>query len=129
MEAAGLLEQIETVSNTLPYGDCSCDVIEPLLTDQWLVAVESLARPAIEAVEKGDIQFVPKNYENMYFAWMRDLQDWCIFRQLWWGHRIPAWYDVDGNVFVARNEVERSEEHTSELQSRPHLVCRLLLEK
>ncbi|MFB9147679.1 valine--tRNA ligase [Halomonas alkalicola] len=111
MEAAGLLEQIETVSNTLPYGDRSGDVIEPLLTDQWFVAVESLAKPAIEAVEKGDIQFVPKNYENMYFAWMRDLQDWCISRQLWWGHRIPAWYDVDGNVYVARSEAEAREEN------------------
>ncbi|MEQ5803675.1 valine--tRNA ligase [Halomonas sp. H10-9-1] len=111
MEAAGLLEQVETVSNTLPYGDRSGDVIEPLLTDQWFVAVESLARPAIEAVENGDIQFVPKNYENMYFAWMRDLQDWCISRQLWWGHRIPAWYDSEGNVYVARSEAEAREKH------------------
>ncbi|MFP4138515.1 MAG: valine--tRNA ligase [Halomonas sp.] len=111
MEAAGLLAQIETVNNTLPYGDRSGDVIEPLLTDQWFVAVEELARPAIEAVEKGDIQFVPRNYENMYFAWMRDLQDWCISRQLWWGHRIPAWYDADGNVYVARSEQEAREKH------------------
>jgi valyl-tRNA synthetase len=111
MQAAGLLEQVETVNNTLPYGDRSGDVIEPLLTDQWFVAVESLAGPAIEAVEKGDIQFVPKNYENMYFAWMRDLQDWCISRQLWWGHRIPAWYDVDGNVYVARTEAEARKKH------------------
>ncbi|MDZ7851391.1 MAG: valine--tRNA ligase [Halomonas sp.] len=111
MEAAGLLEQVETVNNTMPYGDRSGDVIEPLLTDQWFVAVESLARPAIEAVEKGDIQFVPKNYENMYFAWMRDLQDWCISRQLWWGHRIPAWYDEDGNVYVARSEEEARQKH------------------
>ncbi|APE30472.1 valine--tRNA ligase [Halomonas aestuarii] len=111
MDALGLLEQVETVSNTLPYGDRSGDVIEPLLTDQWFVAVESLAKPAIEAVEKGDIQFVPKNYENMYFAWMRDLQDWCISRQLWWGHRIPAWYDADGNVYVARSEAEARERH------------------
>ncbi|WP_163577682.1 valine--tRNA ligase [Halomonas faecis] len=115
MEAVGLLEQVETVSNTLPYGDRSGDVIEPLLTDQWFVAVESLAKPAIEAVENGDIEFVPKNYENMYFAWMRDLQDWCISRQLWWGHRIPAWYDIDGNVFVARNEVEATRQYLQEL--------------
>ncbi|KAA0013152.1 valine--tRNA ligase [Billgrantia pellis] len=111
MEAAGLLEQIETVNNTLPYGDRSGDVIEPLLTDQWFVAVESLAKPAIAAVENGDIQFVPKNYENMYFSWMRDLQDWCISRQLWWGHRIPAWYDREGNVYVARTEAEAREKH------------------
>ena len=111
MEAAGLLEQIETVTNTLPYGDRSGDVIEPLLTDQWFVAIEKLAKPAIEAVENGDIEFVPKNYENMYFAWMRDLQDWCISRQLWWGHRIPAWYDADGNVFVARTEQEAREKY------------------
>ncbi|WP_445158503.1 valine--tRNA ligase [Halomonas sp. E14] len=111
MEAAGLLEQIETVNNTLPFGDRSGDVIEPLLTDQWFVAVESLAKPAIAAVENGDIQFVPKNYENMYFSWMRDLQDWCISRQLWWGHRIPAWYDEAGNVYVARSEAEARKKH------------------
>ncbi|MCA8865465.1 MULTISPECIES: valine--tRNA ligase [unclassified Halomonas] len=111
MDALGLLEQVEAVNNTLPYGDRSGDVIEPLLTDQWFVAVESLAKPAIEAVENGDIQFVPKNYENMYFAWMRDLQDWCISRQLWWGHRIPAWYDPEGNVYVARSEEEAREKH------------------
>ncbi|MGY2460998.1 valine--tRNA ligase [Vreelandella sulfidaeris] len=111
MDALGLLEQVEAVNNTLPYGDRSGDVIEPLLTDQWFVAVESLAKPAIEAVENGNIQFVPKNYENMYFAWMRDLQDWCISRQLWWGHRIPAWYDPEGNVYVARSEEEAREKH------------------
>ena len=111
MEAKGLLEKTETVNNTLPYGDRSGDVIEPLLTDQWFVAVETLAKPAIEAVENGDIQFVPKNYENMYFSWMRDLQDWCISRQLWWGHRIPAWYDEDGNVYVARTEAEARDKH------------------
>ncbi|WP_148253163.1 valine--tRNA ligase [Aidingimonas lacisalsi] len=111
MQAQGLIERIETVNNTLPYGDRSGDVIEPLLTDQWFVAVENLAKPAIAAVEKGDIEFVPKNYENMYFAWMRDLQDWCISRQLWWGHRIPAWYDADGNVYVARTADEARHKH------------------
>ncbi|MDN3554408.1 valine--tRNA ligase [Halomonas maura] len=111
MEAAGLLAQVETVSNTLPYGDRSGDVIEPLLTDQWFVAVEELAKPAIAAVENGDIEFVPRNYENMYFAWMRDLQDWCISRQLWWGHRIPAWYDAEGNVYVARTAEEARAKH------------------
>ena len=111
MDSLGLLAQVESVNNTLPYGDRSGDVIEPLLTDQWFVAVESLAKPAIEAVENGDIQFVPKNYENMYFAWMRDLQDWCISRQLWWGHRIPAWYDAEGNIYVARSEEEAREKN------------------
>ncbi|MDR5859796.1 valine--tRNA ligase [Halomonas eurihalina] len=111
MEAAGLLERTETVNNTLPFGDRSGDVIEPYLTDQWFVAVENLAKPAIAAVENGDIEFVPKNYENMYFSWMRDLQDWCISRQLWWGHRIPAWYDADGNVYVARTEAEARDKH------------------
>ncbi|RXE49310.1 valine--tRNA ligase [Chromohalobacter israelensis] len=111
MQAAGLLAQIETVNNTLPFGDRSGDVIEPLLTDQWFVAVEELAKPAIAAVENGDIEFVPKNYENMYFAWMRDLQDWCISRQLWWGHRIPAWYDGDGNVYVARSAEEARDKY------------------
>ncbi|MCE8017870.1 valine--tRNA ligase [Halomonas sp. MCCC 1A17488] len=115
MEAAGLLEQIETVNNTLPYGDRSGDVIEPLLTDQWFVAVESLAGPAIAAVENGDIQFVPRNYENMYFSWMRDLQDWCISRQLWWGHRIPAWYDSEGNVYVARTEAEATAKYLEQM--------------
>ncbi|MDG4868851.1 class I tRNA ligase family protein, partial [Guyparkeria sp. 1SP6A2] len=115
MDALGLLEQVESVNNTLPYGDRSGDVIEPLLTDQWFVAVESLAKPAIAAVENGDIQFVPKNYENMYFAWMRDLQDWCISRQLWWGHRIPAWYDVEGNVYVARSERDAYEQVAKKL--------------
>ncbi|MGQ0333043.1 valine--tRNA ligase [Halomonas elongata] len=111
MEAAGLLERTETVNNTLPFGDRSGDVIEPYLTDQWFVAVENLAKPAIAAVENGDIEFVPKNYENMYFSWMRDLQDWCISRQLWWGHRIPAWYDAEGNVYVARTEAEARDKH------------------
>jgi valyl-tRNA synthetase len=102
----GLLESIKDHDLVAPYGDRSGVIIEPLLTDQWYVRVEKLAKPAIEAVENGDIEFVPKQYENMYFAWMRDIQDWCISRQLWWGHRIPAWYDNDGNVYVGRDEAE-----------------------
>ncbi|MDG9671731.1 valine--tRNA ligase [Hahella sp. CR1] len=105
-EALGYLEEIKDHALKAPRGDRSGVVIEPYLTDQWFVAVKALAEPAIKAVEDGDIQFVPKQYENMYFAWMRDLQDWCISRQLWWGHRIPAWYDDQGNVYVARNEEE-----------------------
>ena len=106
LDALGLLEKVADHTLQVPRGDRSGVVIEPYLTDQWFVAVEELAKPAIAAVENGDIQFVPKNYENMYFSWMRDLQDWCISRQLWWGHRIPAWYDNDGNVYVGRNEEE-----------------------
>ncbi|MCF6459185.1 valine--tRNA ligase [Pseudoalteromonas sp. MMG024] len=109
-EELGLLEKIEDHSLTVPYGDRSGVVIEPLLTDQWYVRVAPLAEPAKQAVANGDIKFVPAQYENMYNAWMNDIQDWCISRQLWWGHRIPAWYDAEGNVYVGRSEEEvRSE--------------------
>ncbi|WP_449632023.1 valine--tRNA ligase [Rahnella aceris] len=109
-DEAGLLEEIKPHDLTVPYGDRGGVVIEPMLTDQWYVRTAPLAKVAVEAVEQGDIQFVPKQYENMYFSWMRDIQDWCISRQLWWGHRIPAWYDAEGNVFVGRDEAEvRSE--------------------
>ena len=110
-EAAGLLVEIKDHRLPVPRGDRSGAVLEPYLTDQWYVAVEELAKPAIEAVENGDIEFVPKQWENTYFAWMRDLQDWCISRQLWWGHRIPAWYDKAGNVYVGRSEAEVREKH------------------
>ncbi|MGO2168288.1 valine--tRNA ligase, partial [Pseudoalteromonas sp.] len=105
-EELDLLEKIEDHGLTVPYGDRSGVVIEPLLTDQWYVRVAPLAEPAKDAVKNGDIQFVPQQYENMYFSWMNDVQDWCISRQLWWGHRIPAWYDNEGNVFVGRDEAE-----------------------
>ena len=104
MESLGLLEKIEPHKLKVPRGDRSGVVIEPYLTHQWYVAIQSLADPAIKAVEDGEIEFVPKNWENTYFAWMRNIQDWCISRQLWWGHRIPAWYDSEGNVYVGRNE-------------------------
>ncbi|MEX0618393.1 MAG: valine--tRNA ligase [Pseudohongiellaceae bacterium] len=106
MEQAGLLEKIEDHKLKVPRGDRSGEVIEPYLTDQWYVSVKALAEPAIRAVENGDIEFVPKNWENTYFAWMRDIQDWCISRQLWWGHRIPAWYDEQGNVYVGHSEAD-----------------------
>ncbi|MDY4375187.1 valine--tRNA ligase [Pectobacterium carotovorum] len=111
----GLLEEIKAHDLTVPYGDRGGVVIEPMLTDQWYVRAAVLAKPAVEAVEDGRIQFVPKQYENMYFSWMRDIQDWCISRQLWWGHRIPAWYDANGNVYVGRTEAEvRSENNLAD---------------
>ncbi len=114
-EAAGLLQEIKDHDLTVPYGDRGGVVIEPMLTDQWYVDAKTLAKPAIEAVEKGDIQFMPKSYENMYFSWMHDIQDWCISRQLWWGHRIPAWYDEEGNVYVAHDEAEvRAQNHLAD---------------
>ncbi|WP_330960465.1 valine--tRNA ligase [Photobacterium sp. 53610] len=107
----GLLDEIKDHDLTVPYGDRGGVVIEPMLTDQWYVRTAPLAEPAVKAVEDGDIKFVPKQYENMYFSWMRDVQDWCISRQLWWGHRIPAWYDNDGKVYVGRTEEEVREKY------------------
>jgi valyl-tRNA synthetase len=106
LEALGLLEKIDPHTLKVPRGDRSGVVIEPYLTDQWYVKTQPLADEAIKAVEGGDIEFVPKQYENMYFAWMREIQDWCISRQLWWGHRIPAWYDDQGNVYVGKSEAD-----------------------
>ncbi len=105
-EALGLLNKIDDHKLKVPRGDRTGVVIEPYLTNQWYVKTQPLADKAIKAVEDGDIKFVPQNYENMYFSWMRDIQDWCISRQLWWGHRIPAWYDDAGNVYVGRSEAE-----------------------
>ncbi|MBO6558933.1 MAG: valine--tRNA ligase [Nisaea sp.] len=104
MEAAGLLEKIEEIQHTVPHGDRSGVEIEPWLTDQWYCDAVTLAKPAIEAVETGKTEFVPKNWENTYFEWMRNIQPWCISRQLWWGHQIPAWYGPDGEVFVEETE-------------------------
>ena len=106
LERAGLLERIDAHSLMVPRGDRSGAVIEPYLTDQWYVAVAPLARPAIEAVESGRIRFVPENWSKTYFEWMRNLEDWCISRQIWWGHRIPAWYDDDANIYVGLDEAE-----------------------
>ncbi len=111
MEALGLVDKIEPHRLKVPRGDRSGVIIEPYLTHQWYVSVQSLADPAIKAVEDGDIEFVPKNWENTYFAWMGNIQDWCISRQLWWGHRIPAWYDEDGNIYVGRTEDEVRGKH------------------
>jgi valyl-tRNA synthetase len=105
-ERLGLLDKIEDYTTKIPRGDRSGAVVEPYLTDQWYVDIKPLAEPAIKAVENGDIRFVPDNWSKTYFEWMRNIQDWCISRQLWWGHRIPAWYDADGNVYVGRDEAE-----------------------
>ncbi len=105
-EAEGWLEEIKPHDLKVPKGDRSNTIVEPWLTDQWYVSIEKLAQPAIEAVEDGRTEFVPAQYKNMYMAWMRDIQDWCISRQLWWGHRIPAWYDDEGNIYVGRDEAE-----------------------
>ena len=112
IEALGLLDKVEPHQLKVPRGDRSGVIIEPYLTHQWYVAIQSLADPAIKAVEDGDIEFVPKNWENTYFAWMRNIQDWCISRQLWWGHRIPAWYDEAGNTYVGFSEDEVRTKHS-----------------
>ncbi len=106
LERLEILEKIEPHTHAVPHGDRSDQPIEPLLTVQWYCNAGVLAKPAIEAVESGQIKFVPQQWENTFFAWMRDIQPWCISRQLWWGHRIPAWYGPDGAVYVARNEAE-----------------------
>jgi valyl-tRNA synthetase len=103
LEALGLIEKIVDHKLMVPRGDRTGSVIEPYLTDQWYVRVEPLAKPAIEAVKNGSIKFVPENWSKTYFNWMDNIQDWCISRQIWWGHRIPAWYDNDGNIYVAEN--------------------------
>jgi valyl-tRNA synthetase len=111
MDALGLLDKVEDHTLKVPRGDRSGVVIEPYLTNQWYVDAREMAKPAIAAVEDGSIQFVPKQWENTYFAWMRDIQDWCISRQLWWGHRIPAWYDDAGNFYVGDSEAAVRAEH------------------
>jgi len=111
METLGLLDKTDDHTLKVPRGDRSGVVIEPYLTNQWYVDAREMAKPAIAAVENGDIQFVPKQWENTYFAWMRDIQDWCISRQLWWGHRIPAWYDNEGNFYVGESEAAVRAEH------------------
>ncbi|WP_455202995.1 valine--tRNA ligase [Kaarinaea lacus] len=106
LQALDLLEKIDDHRLMVPRGDRSHAVVEPFLTDQWYVKIGPLAEPAIKAVEDGDIKFVPDNWKNTYFEWMRNIQDWCISRQIWWGHRIPAWYDDRDNIYVGRDEAE-----------------------
>jgi len=110
-KALGLLDKIEDYTVKIPRGDRSGAVVEPYLTDQWYVKIEPLAKPAIEAVETGKIKFVPENWSKTYFDWMYNIQDWCISRQLWWGHRIPAWYDDKGNVYVGYSEEDVRAKH------------------
>ncbi|MCG8378348.1 MAG: valine--tRNA ligase [Proteobacteria bacterium] len=111
LEEQNLLEKIEDHKLMVPRGDRSHAVVEPYLTDQWYVKIQPLADPAIKAVENGDIKFVPGNWDKTYFEWMRNIEDWCISRQLWWGHRIPAWYDEEGNIYVGRDETEVREKN------------------
>src|SRR5579863_8948055 len=110
LEAAGLIDKVEDHTLMVPHHDRSGVVIEPWLTDQWFCNAGELAKPAIAAVESGRTQFVPRQWENTFFEWMRNIQPWCISRQLWWGHRIPAWYGPDGRLFVAESEVEAAAE-------------------
>jgi valyl-tRNA synthetase len=111
LDSAGLLDGIDDHKLMVPRGDRSGAIVEPLLTDQWYVRVAPLAEPAIEAVETGRIRFVPDNWSKTYFEWMRNIEDWCISRQLWWGHRIPAWYADDGTIYVAGSEQEARREN------------------
>lgn len=104
LEELDLLVEVESIKNTIPVGERSGVVIEPFMTKQWFVDTPTLAKPAAQAVRDGRTKFVPQQYENMYFAWVDNQLPWCISRQLWWGHQIPAWYDEDGNVYVAENE-------------------------
>ena len=103
------MEKIENHTLMVPRGDRTQSIIEPYLTDQWFVKAEELAVPAIEAVKNGSVKFIPENWSKTYFEWMNNIEDWCISRQLWWGHRIPAWYDDEGNVFVGYNEADARE--------------------
>ena len=127
LEEQGLVEKIEPYVHTVPHGDRSNVVIEPFLTDQWYVDAKTLAKPAIDAVKRGRTVFVPKNWENTYFHWMENIQPWCISRQLWWGHQIPAWYGPDGKVFVAEEEAQAAalakEEYGKNRRAHPRRRC------
>jgi valyl-tRNA synthetase len=112
LESRGLIEKIEPHKLKVPRGDRTNAVIEPYLTDQWYVRIAPLAEPALQAVEQGRARFVPENWTRTYYEWMRNIKDWCVSRQLWWGHRIPAWYDESGNIYVGRDEAEVRRRHS-----------------
>ena len=114
LEANGLMQEIEDYTLTIPRGDRSGAILEPLITNQWFLKMEPLAQPAIEAVKNGEIKFIPENWSKTYYEWLENIQDWCISRQLWWGHRIPAWYDNEGNVYVGESENEIRKQHNIE---------------
>ena len=119
LEEKGLVDRIEPHKHMVPHGDRGGVPIEPYLTDQWYVDAATLAQPAIASVREGRTQFVPKNWENTYYNWMENIQPWCVSRQLWWGHQIPAWYGPDGTVFV-----EKSEEEALHAAARDALLAR-----
>jgi valyl-tRNA synthetase len=104
LEEQGLLVEVKKHKLMVPRGDRTGVVIEPMLTDQWFVDMKDIAARSLQVVQDGDVSFVPEQWINTYNAWLANIQDWCISRQLWWGHQIPAWYDEDGNVYVARSE-------------------------
>ena len=111
LDAQGFLLKESEYESTLPYGDRSDQILEPLLTDQWYVDAKTLAKPAIEAVKSKEITFVPANWEKTYFQWMDNIQDWCVSRQLWWGHRIPIWYDAEGQAYAGHSEEDVREKN------------------
>lgn len=111
LEVLGLIEKIDKHTLKVPRGDRSGVVIEPYLTQQWFMKMKPLAEPAIAAVENGDVKFIPENWNKTYFQWLHNIEDWCISRQLWWGHRIPAWYDNEGNIYVGQNEDDVRKRH------------------
>jgi valyl-tRNA synthetase len=114
LEKSGNLNKKEKYKIVLPIGERSGEIVEPLLTDQWFMKMDNLAKPAIDAVKNSSINFVPKNWEKIYFNWLNNIEDWCISRQIWWGHRIPAWYDENNNVYVGEDENNIREKYNLE---------------